>query len=406
MKLNPAHAIFDGNMFVQLRAILDPIPAHPSLPLLDMSIGEPQMPPCQLLLDSVAKHNAGWQFYPKATGNARFIAAVQHYIDRRWPDASKLADDSQVIPVPGTREPLHLLGQLVAGTKTDAVALVTNPFYHAWRAGALASGADIQFLNSGANHNFLPDLAAIDDDVLARTTILYLCSPTNPHGSVMDLAYLKTVLRLARQHDFLVVMDECYSDIWRHTPPPGMIEAAAALAADASGQDAHNQNAPGQDPLRNLVVLNSLSKRSGAAGLRAGFMVGDQTVITQYLKIVANGGGLVPTPLLEVAADLYDDDDHVAAIRAYYNANFEVAATHLQITPPEGGFFLWLKVDDDVDFVQRLMAEQAVRALPGSFMATPADAGNPGAGYVRLALVHDLASTDKAMRRIAEIYGA
>ena len=396
MKLNPAHAIFDGNMFVQLRAILDPIPAHPSLPLLDMSIGEPQMPPCQLLLDSVARHNAGWQFYPKATGNARFTAAVQHYIDRRWPDASQLVDDSQIIPVPGTREPLHLLGQLVAGTKTDAVALVTNPFYHAWRAGALASGADIQFLNSGANHNFLPDLAAIDDDVLARTTILYLCSPTNPHGSVMDLAYLKTVLRLARQHDFLVVMDECYSDIWRHTPPPGMIEAAAALAADASGQD----------PLRNLVVLNSLSKRSGAAGLRAGFMVGDQTVITQYLKIVANGGGLVPTPLLEVAADLYDDDDHVAAIRAYYNANFEVAATHLQITPPEGGFFLWLKVDDDVDFVQRLMAEQAVRALPGSFMATPADAGNPGAGYVRLALVHDLASTDKAMRRIAEIYDA
>ena len=154
------------------------------------------------------------------------------------------------------------------------------------------------------------------------------------------------------------------------------------------------------------MVLNSLSKRSGVAGLRAGFMVGDQTVITQYLKIVANGGGLVPTPLLEVAADLYDDDDHVAAIRAYYNANFEVAATHLQITPPEGGFFLWLKVDDDVDFVQRLMAEQAVRALPGSFMATAADAGNPGAGYVRLALVHDLASTDKAMRRIAEIYGA
>ena len=119
----------------------------------------------------------------------------------------------------------------------------------------------------------------------------------------------------------------------------------------------------------------------------------------------------MPTPLLEVAADLYDDDDHVAAIRSYYNANFEVAATHLQITPPDGGFFLWLKVDDDVDFVQRLMAEQAVRALPGSFMATAADAGNPGtgnpgAGYVRLALVHDLASTDKAMRRIAEIYGA
>ncbi len=394
MKLNPAHAIFDGNMFVQLRSILEPIAPHPSLPMLDMSIGEPQMPPCQLLLDSVAKHNSAWQFYPKATGNARFIGAVQNYIDRRWPVASQLADDAQIIPVPGTREPLHLLGHLVAGTKPNAVALVTNPFYHAWRAGALASGGEIQFLNSGANHNFLPDLTAIDADILARTTLLYLCSPTNPHGSIMDLDYLKMALSLARQHDFLVVMDECYSDIWRHQPPPGMIEAAAALAADG----------PGLDPLRNLVVLNSLSKRSGAAGLRAGFMVGDHNVIGQYLKLVGNGGSLVPTPLLEVAADLYDDDDHVAAIRSYYNANFDIAAAHLRITPPEGGFFLWLKVDDDIDFVQRLMAEQAVRALPGSFMAVATEAGNPGSGYVRLALVHDADRTDTAIRRIAGMY--
>ena len=394
MKLNPAHAIFDDNMFVRLRAILDPIATHPSLPILDMSIGEPQMPPCQLLLESVAKHNSAWQFYPKASGNSRFIDAVQNYIDRRWPAASQLADDEQIIPVPGTREPLHLLGCLVAGTKPNAVALVTNPFYHAWRAGALASGAEIQFLNSGANHNFLPDLDSVDADTLARTTLLYLCSPTNPHGSIMDLDYLKMALSLARQHDFLVVVDECYSDIWRHQPPPGMIEAAAGLASDVSGLD----------PLRNLVVLNSLSKRSGAAGLRAGFMVGDHSVISQYLKIIGNGGSLVPTPLLEVAADLYDDDDHVTAIRSYYNTNFDIAASHLRITPPDGGFFLWLNVDDDLNFVRRLMVEQAVRSLPGSFMAVTNGSGNPGSGYVRLALVHDADLTDTAIRRIANIY--
>ena len=394
MKLNPAHAIFDDNMFVRLRAILEPIAPHPSLPILDMSIGEPQMPPCQLLLESVAKHNSAWQFYPKASGNSRFIGAVQNYIDRRWPAASQLANDEQIIPVPGTREPLHLLGCLVAGTKPNAVALVTNPFYHAWRAGALASGAEIQFLNSGANHNFLPDLASVDADTLARTTLLYLCSPTNPHGSIMDLDYLKMALSLARQHDFLVVVDECYSDIWRHQPPPGMIEAAAGLASDVSGLD----------PLRNLVVLNSLSKRSGAAGLRAGFMVGDHSVISQYLKIIGNGGSLVPTPLLEVAADLYDDDDHVTAIRSYYNTNFDIAASHLRITPPDGGFFLWLNVDDDLNFVRRLMVEQAVRSLPGSFMAVTNGSGNPGSGYVRLALVHDADLTDTAIRRIANIY--
>ena len=394
MKLNPAHAIFDDNMFAKLHVILEPIAPHPSLPTLDMSIGEPQMPPCQLLLDSVAKHNSAWQFYPKATGNARFIGAVQNYIDWRWPVASQVADDAQIIPVPGTREALHFLGYLVSGTKPNAVALVTNPFYHAWRAGALASGGEIRFLNSGVNHNFLPDLQAIDEDILARTTILYLCSPTNPHGSIMGIDYLKMALSLARQHNFLLVMDECYCDIWQRHPPPGIIEAAAVLAADE----------PGLDPLRNLVVLNSLSKRSGAAGWRAGFMVGEKNVIVQYLKLVSNGGSLVPTPLLEVAADLYDDDDHVAMIRSFYNANFDIAATHLQVTPAEGGFFLWLKVDDDIEFVQYLMAKKAVCALPGSFMAVTTNVGNPGRGYVRLALVHDADRTDTAIRRIAEIY--
>ena len=126
MKLNPAHAIYDDNMFLQLRSTLEGILPNPSLPVLDMSIGEPQISPCQLLLDSVAKHNADWQFYPKATGNARFIGSVQNYINRRWPSASQLADDTQIIPVPGTREPLHLLGQLVAGTKANAVAFLSS----------------------------------------------------------------------------------------------------------------------------------------------------------------------------------------------------------------------------------------------------------------------------------------
>ncbi len=397
MKLNPAHAIFDGNMFVQLRAMLDTVTPPPDLPLLDMSIGEPQQPPTRYLLDSVARHNDKWQFYPKAVGNARFTGAIEGYIARRWPEAAGLATADQIIPVPGTREPLHFLGHLVTGTKPNAAALVSNPYYHAWRAGGLASGGETIFLNSGANQNFLPDLAALDAGLLDRTTILYLCSPTNPQGSVMDLEYLTAALRLARQHDFLLVMDECYADIWRGQQPVGMMQAAACLAAEPGADRT-------ADPLANVVVLNSLSKRSGAAGLRAGFMVGDRQVVTQYLKLVANGGSLVPMPLLEVAADLYDDEDHVTAIRAYYDANFALAEKYLGVPAPVGGFFLWLKVDDDIDFVKRLMAEQAVRALPGSLMAMTTDDGNPGAGYVRLALVHDAAMTETAMTRIATVY--
>ena len=397
MKFNPAHAIFDGNMFVQLSALLDPITPPTDLPILDMSIGEPQKPPAKLLTDSITRYNEQWQFYPKATGSPHFTAAVETYIKRRWPEAAGLADRNQIIPVPGTREPLHLLGHLVSGSKANAAALVTNPFYHAWRAGALASGGEIIYLNSGANHNFLPDLQALEPATLDRASILFLCSPTNPQGTVMDLDYLMAALRLARTHDFLLVMDECYADIWRVSPPTGMMQAAAVLAKRDGTDISH-------DPFANMVVLNSLSKRSGAAGLRAGFMVGDKRVITQYLKLVSNGGSLVPTPLLSVAADLYEDEAHVADIRAYYHANFALAERHLGVSPPQGGFFLWLKVDDDVQFVKRLMAEQAVRALPGSFMGVETANGNPGAGYVRLALVHDTKITDEALGRVAKIY--
>ena len=397
MKLNPAHAIFDGNMFVQLGTLLDSITPPIDLPVLDMSIGEPQKPPAKLLIHSVSRHNKEWQFYPKATGSPHFTRAVETYIARRWPEAAGLADPSQIIPVPGTREPLHLLGHLVSGIKASAAALVTNPFYHAWRAGALASGGEIIYINSGANHNFLPDLQALDAATLDRTSILFLCSPTNPQGTVMDLNYLSAALRLARAHDFLLVMDECYADIWWGSPPTGMMQAAAVLAT-------HDEAGISHDPLANMVVLNSLSKRSGAAGLRAGFMVGDKRVITQYLKLVSNGGSLVPTPLLSVAADLYEDEAHVDDMRAYYHANFALVERHLGVSPPRGGFFLWLKVDDDVQFVKRLMAEQAVRALPGSFMGVKTADGNPGAGYVRLALVHDAKITDEALGRIAKIY--
>ena len=397
MKFNPAHAIFDGNMFVQLGALLDPITPPADLPVLDMSIGEPQQPPAELLTDSVLHYNKQWQFYPKATGSPHFTRAVETYIERRWPNAAGLADPSQIIPVPGTREPLHLLGHLVSGSKANAAALVTNPFYHAWRAGALASGGEIIYLNSRSDHHFFPDLQALDPATLDRTSILFLCSPTNPQGTAMDMDYLLEALQLARKHDFLLVMDECYADIWWGSPPTGMMQAAAFLAS-RKGADVSD------DPLANILVLNSLSKRSGAAGLRAGFMVGDKQVINQYLKLVSNGGSLVPTPLLSVAADLYKDEAHVADVRAYYHRNFALAEKHLGVSPPQGGFFLWLKVDDDVQFVKRLMEEQAVRAFPGSFMGVETADGNPGAGYVRVALVHDAKITDEALVRIAKIY--
>jgi N-succinyldiaminopimelate aminotransferase len=159
-----------------------------------------------------------------------------------------------------------------------------------------------------------------------------------------------------------------------------------------------------EDPLRNLVVVNSLSKRSSAAGLRAGFIIGDASVIAQYGKLVANGGSLVPSPVLEVAADLYSDETHVEALRAHYDTSIAIAERHLGVAPPRGGFFLWLEVGDDVAFVRRLMAEQGVRALPGRFMGAPGTGSNPAAGFVRFALVHDHDRINDAMSRVARLW--
>ncbi len=391
MKINPEYRIFDANMFIQLREALEGVSVPAGIEMLDLSIGEPQVSGGPLLTDSVAAHNGNWQFYPKVSGTSAFIDAVCGYIKRRWPCAAALAElRPQILPVPGTREPLAMLGGLVRNTKPDAVALVTNPFYHAWRAGALASGAEITFIDSHQSNNFIPDLSALASEILDRTTIMYLCSPTNPQGSVMDMDYLRQALSMARRHDFLLVMDECYADIWRlGAAPKGMLEAAASLAVGD------------EDPLRNLVVVNSLSKRSSAAGLRVGFIIGDVSVITQYGKVVANGGSLVPTPLLGVAADLYADDRHVEAIRAYYDKSFAIAKRHLGVDPPPGGFFLWLEVGDDLAFVRELLAEQGVRALPGQFMGAPGVLSNPAKGFVRFALVHDHQKIEDAMSRVA-----
>jgi N-succinyldiaminopimelate aminotransferase len=408
MKLNPEYKLFDGNMFVKMRELLvDSVPSS-DVEILDMSIGEPQIAGGEILQRSMASHNDGWQYYPKAAGNARFSTAVDSYIARRWPSAAGLVDvTAQMLPVPGTREPLGFLGGLVKGTKENAAALVANPYYHAWRAGSLAADAEIIYLNAVVEDNFVPDLEQYDPTMLDRAVIVYLCSPTNPQGGVMSLDQIKTAIRLARKHKFLLVMDECYCDIWRGSPPAGALEAAAALHIEDGYEVGKGAGRPGEpDPLRNLVAVNSLSKRSSAAGLRAGFIIGDNTVIRLYAKLVANTGSLVPTPLLHAAADLYDDDDHVAAIRAHYDHSFALAQQYLGITPPQGGFFLWLPVSDDQDFVRWLMQEQAVRAMPGSFMAEPVGGINPGQGYVRLALVHDHQRIEESMQRLAAVYSA
>jgi N-succinyldiaminopimelate aminotransferase len=402
--LNPDFSLFNDNMFVQVRQIFEPLEAAPKLPLLNFTIGEPQLPPPSWLPSILSELSTNWQAYPKAFADQQFLDDLSVYFHNRFPAIAGQFDlGDHCVPVPGTREPLHLLGYCVKGAKENSLALVSNPFYHAWRAGALVSGSQIAYVNATAQTGFLADLNSIAAADFDRTTILYLCNPTNPHGAIADQAYIENAINLARKHQFLLVLDECYIDIWRREKPVSGLEIALSMAKQnkMAGQNA--------DPFSNLIILNSLSKRSNAAGLRAGFLCGDKQVIAAYKKLIANGGALVQTPILHAAGALYRDEQHNQDIRSHYDRSFDILKQHLDIHIPDGGFFLWLAVPetlggDDIVMTKKLYQECAISVIPGSVMAKTSAGVNPGQGYVRLAIVHNHEIIEEAAIRLAKFY--
>lgn len=237
----------------------------------------------------------------------------------------------------------------------------------------------------------MPDLAALDEAVLARTAMLYLCSPANPQGAVASPALLQQAVRLARAHGFVLCVDGRYADIWYAEAPSGALAACAALG----------------DGLDNVVVFHSLSKRSSVPGLRLGFVAGDGRLIAGFRRLRSFGGATLPLPVAASAA-LWDDDAHAADNRALYRAKFDLAAQLLGprfgFARPPGGFFLWLDVGDGEAAARALWQQAAMRVLPAPILARDCeDGGNPGRCYVRVALVDDLAASEDALRRLLNV---
>jgi len=248
------------------------------------------------------------------------------------------------------------------------------------------AGAEPVLLPVSAATGYLPALERLEPALLERTAAFYLCSPANPQGRAADHAYLQRALDLARNYSFLLIVDECYSELYTDAPPPGALEVA--LAEDGR--------------LDNLLVCNSLSKRSSAAGLRSGFVAGDAGVIAGFTRLRSYASAVQPLPVLAAATALWQDEDHVIANRRLYREKFDLAeeqlAGRLGYYRPDGGFFLWLEVGDGEAAARRLWAEAALKVLPGGYLGRPDPAGdNPGQRAIRVALVHDLATTAAAL---------
>lgn len=370
----------------------------PGKPAINLSVGEPQHPIPAFVGPTIAANLAEFGRYPAGKGTERFRQAAASWLTRRFALARAPDPEREVLVLNGTREGLFL-GAVAAKrwVKPRAGApaiLVPNPFYAAYSAGAVAAGCEPVYLAATAATGFLPDLDALDSALLARTVAMYLASPSNPQGAVASTAYLRRCLAMARRHGFLLFADECYSEIYSHDPPPGMLGVADGDFA-------------------NLVVFQSLSKRSNLPGLRVGFAAGDPDFLARYLDLRNVAAPQVPVPLQEVAVAAYGDEKHVEENRRLYAEKFDLAdrvvTDRYGYRRPAGGFFLWLDVSrhgGSEAVATRLWREAGLRVLPGRYIAhDQADGSNPGADYIRVAMVQNKSATAEALHRLVDLLG-
>jgi aspartate/methionine/tyrosine aminotransferase len=365
---------------------------------LMMSVGEPQHQPPDFARAIIDREAGSWHRYPPVNGTPALRAACANWLSRRYNVKPGAIDpDTQIAPVSGAREGLFAAALLAVGRGRAnghaPVALMPNPFYQVYFGAAVMAGAEPVFLRADKSTGFFPDLDAIDKDVLARTQIMYLCSPANPQGTAASLDYLKKALSLAREYDFLLVSDECYAEVYTgDTPPAGALDAATALGGG----------------LDNLLVFHTLSKRSSAPGLRSGFGVGSPAIIARLHRFRSYSCAAIPLPIVEASIALWNDEEHAVATRALYRAKADIAekllAGRFDFYRPVGGFFLWLNVGDGEVAAKKLWQEAGIKTLPGAYITKPDARGdNFGKPYLRVALVHDLETTEMALSRLGKV---
>ncbi|MCV6595150.1 MAG: aminotransferase class I/II-fold pyridoxal phosphate-dependent enzyme [Silicimonas sp.] len=372
----------------RLRSLLD---AHaPGGEVVNLTIGEPRHAFPEFVGAALAENLAGFGRYPANNGTDALLETLTGWIARRY---GVTLETSQVMALNGTREGLFAASVALCPEEKNGAKpaiLMPNPFYPVYMIGSLTAGAEPVYLPAKAETGFLPDLDALDPALLDRTVAFYICSPSNPQGAVASKDYWRKLLALAEQHDFIIFSDECYSEIWRETPPPGGLQMVAETGAD---------------PER-VFVFHSLSKRSNLPGLRSGFVAGGPKGMGEIRQLRAYAGAPLPGPIQAVSAQVWNDEAHVEASRLRYCGKFDMADEILGNLPgyhsPPAGFFLWLNVGDGEAVARTLWQKTGVRTLPGAYLARDVNGANPGAEYIRVALVADEPELERGLRDLRD----
>lgn len=390
--MNPRLDLLQPYPFQKLRELFAGVTPNPALAHINLSIGEPKHATPAFIGNALTQNLAGLASYPVTQGNPTLRQAIALWLQKRY-DLPDLDVEKQILPVNGSREALFAFAQaIIDDSQPDPVVLSPNPFYQIYEGAALLAGATPYYLNTLPENRFRLDLATVPDHIWQRTQLMYVCSPGNPTGAVFGLEEWRELFEYSKRYNFVIASDECYSEIYFDAgqAPLGALQAAQQLGI------------PDYD---RLVVFSSLSKRSNVPGMRSGFVAGNAAILQKFL-LYRTYHGCAMNPAVQAASEAaWNDETHVQENRRLYKQKFEtvtpILAQALPAELPDAAFYLWVRtpVDDSV-FAQTLYRDYNVTVLPGSYLAREAHGINPGAGFIRIALVAELNECIEAAQRI------
>ena len=393
--MNPNLNLLQPYPFQRLRDLFQDLTPNPAFSHVNLSIGEPKHATPAIITEALAHNLSGLASYPTTIGIPALREAINQWLQRRY-SIPALNIDKAILPVNGSREALFAFAQAVVDTNVaqQPVVISPNPFYQIYEGAAFLAGAQPYFINTTPDNDFVMDLTQVPVDILKRTQLVFVCSPGNPSGKVMDIQAWKTLFELSDQYGFVIASDECYSEIYfdENNPPVGALQAAHQLGRDFS----------------RVVMFSSLSKRSNVPGMRSGFVAGDADIVEKF-ALYRTYHGCAMNPAVQAASVVaWNDEAHVIHNRALYSEKFS-AVTHLlqQVWPhtqlPDAAFYLWINTQqDDTAIARQLYQELNITVLPGSFLAREAHNLNPGKGFIRMALVASTEETIAAAERIVQ----
>ena len=370
---------FEKYPFEKLNELLKDITPNENYELSALTIGEPKFETPKFIQDELKNTTSFLQKYPASAGLPELKEAMITFVKNRFNVELQM---SEIIPTFGTREVLFNFPQFALFDKKDPVIAFTNPFYQIYEGAAIASRAEIIHIDLTKENNFK---ATLSDEELKRCDLVILNYPNNPTSAEMTKEELGEWVKKALEFDFILVNDECYSEIYfdENDKPVSLLEASVEV---------------GNSSFKNVLVMNSISKRSSAPGLRSGFIAGDKEILEEYMKYRTYVGCASPVPLQKTAALAWSETSHVDGFRKIYKRNFELAQEILGIKPPQATFYIWLEVEDELEFTKNLFKEKHIKVLPGSFLGR----NGIGKGYVRIALVENEEKTKEVLKRLKD----